>query len=102
MNSFGIKTPTEAYYVGFDFTNKLGTATVSSAVVTVKAMVDGAPYGDAITAMVDAAEQSITSPYVYVWIQGGSAGWYIIECEATASDGSVYEGQGALQVAEVK
>lgn len=103
MDVFDPKTADEKYYLGFDFDNDLGSATISSATVEVRELVDGGPSGDAITSMINNTKQFIDGSIVYFWIQAGTAGtYYVIECEITASDGSIYEGQGIIEVKALK
>jgi hypothetical protein len=93
------KQPTEAYYVSFDFTADLGVATISSAVVA--AFDQAAPAVDLTATITTAAKQAIAGASVFTWVKAGTAGHvYTITCKATASDGSVYEIDSALPVAE--
>ena len=94
----GAKQPYEAYYIQFNFTRYLGTATISSATVTA---VDIADNSDVTATITTVGSQSITSPSVYVWVKAGTtAHTYQITCKITASDGSKYELDALLPVVE--
>lgn len=94
------KQPSEAYYVGFDFTEYLGeAATVDSAVVVAAEQIAGT---DRTATVTDVAVQTITSPIVYVWVRAGTSGInYVITCTATDSDGQVHQLEGILPVREL-
>lgn len=99
MDRFRTKQAAEAYYIEFDFTELVGTATVASAVVAAKVVSTGV---DATATITTAASQFITSPKVYVWVKAGTDGTdYQITCTATCSDSSVYELEGLMLVANV-
>lgn len=99
MDRFSSKQPSEAYFVEFDFGDYAGSAIISSANVTAKIVSTGV---DVTTTIIDSAKQTISGTSVYVWIKAGTDGTdYQITCIATASDGSIYELEGLLLVAEV-
>jgi hypothetical protein len=87
---FAPKQPTEQYYVQFDFTDVLGSATLTAA--TVSAIDAGT--GTSVTSnLTDSAKQSVGSKMVSVWLKawGTDGSDYKVSCLATASDGSKYE-----------
>lgn len=99
MDRFRNKQTGESYFVEFDFASISSTLTIASAVVSAKKVSDGT---DVTATLTTAAKQTITSPVVYVWVTGGTDGVdYQITCKATASDGSVYELEGLMLVADV-
>ena len=99
MDRFRTKQASEAYYIEFDFSDLCGTATVSSA--TVAAVVHSTGV-DATSTITTVGSQSISGTSVYVWVKAGTDGTdYRITCTATASDGSIYEMEGLMLVANI-
>lgn len=98
MSKLGSKQPYEEYYVSFDFTNVIGSATVASATVIVTD-----PDGDDVTStLTDVGQQTITSPLVYIWIKGGDSDKeYKVTCRITTDAGEKYEKDADLPVAEI-
>jgi hypothetical protein len=96
--SLGAKQPYEAYYIQFDFTRYLGTATISTATVTAT---DTADDSDVTSTITTVGSQSISGGSVYVWVKAGTTGkTYQVTCKITASDGSKYELDALLPVVE--
>jgi uncharacterized phiE125 gp8 family phage protein len=57
---------------------------------------------DVTSTITTAASQSIVGQSVFVWVKAGTDGTdYLITCKATASDGSIYELEGLMLVADV-
>jgi len=99
MDRFRNKQTGESYYIEFDFTSVSSALIISSATVSAKIVSTGVDVTATITTV---AKQLITSPVVYVWVTGGTDGVdYQITCKATASNGSVYELEGLMLVADV-
>jgi len=99
MDRFRNKQTGESYYIEFDFTSVSSALIISSASVSAKIVSTGVDVTATITTV---AKQLITSPVVYVWVTGGTDGVdYQITCKATASNGSVYELEGLMLVADV-
>lgn len=98
MDRFGSKQPYEEYYIAFDFANYLGSAAISTATTTAAVYSTGA---DATATILTSAEQTIIGKVVYVWVKAGSSGAeYRITCRIVADDGSKYELDGLLMIAE--
>lgn len=97
---FTSKQPSEAYYLGFDFTADLGaTETVASAAITA---VERNTLQDVTATLLDATLQSNGDQVVYAWVRGGTSGReYLLTCRITGSLGSEYELDGILPVEEV-
>lgn len=100
MDRFRTKQPAEAYFIEFDFKNKIGTAvTVSSAVVSAKIVSTGVDVTDTITTV---GSQTVSGQSAYVWVKAGSTGVdYQITCVATCSDSSVHELEGLMLVSDI-
>jgi len=99
MDRFRNKQTGESYYIEFDFSSVSSALIISSASVSAKIVSTGVDVTATITTV---AKQLITSPVVYVWVTGGTDGVdYQITCKATASNGSVYELEGLMLVADV-
>jgi len=99
MDRFRNKQTGESYYIEFDFTSVSSTLVISSATVAAKIVSTGV---DVTATLTTVAKQLITSPIVYVWVTAGTDGVdYQITCKATASNGSVYELEGLMLVADV-
>jgi len=99
MDRFRTKQTGEAYYIEFDFSKLCGTATISSAVVSAKIVSTGV---DATATITTVGSQSVSGTSCFVWVKAGTDGVdYQITCKATASDGSVYEDEGLMLVADV-
>ena len=99
MDRFRNKQTGESYYIEFDFSSVSSALIISSATVSAKIVSTGVDVTATITTV---AKQLITSPVVYVWVTGGTDGVdYQITCKATASNGSVYELEGLMLVADV-
>lgn len=99
MDRFRTKQTGESYYIEFDFSTIDSTLTISSAVVSAKVVSTGV---DATATITTAASQSISGQSVFVLVKAGTDGTdYLITCVATASDGSVYELEGLMLVADV-
>jgi uncharacterized phiE125 gp8 family phage protein len=99
MDRFRTKQTGESYYIEFDFSTIASTLTISSAVVSAKVVSTGV---DATATITTVASQSISGQSVFVWVKAGTDGTdYLITCKATASDGSVYELEGLMLVADV-
>ena len=97
---FSSKQPSEAYYLGFDFTADLGaTETVATATITA---VERHTLLDVTATLLDASLQSNGSQVVYAWVRGGTSGReYLLTCKIVGSLGSKYELDGLLPVKEV-
>lgn len=100
MDRFRTKQSSEAYYVEFDYKDKIGTTIIiASAVVTAKVVSTGV---DATAVIITAANQSISGQSVYVWVKAGASGTdYQITCVATGDDGSVHELEGLMLVSDI-
>ena len=99
MDRFRNKQTGESYYIEFDFSSVSSALIISSATVSAKIVSTGVDVTATITTF---AKQLITSPVVYVWVTGGTDGVdYQITCKATASNGSIYELEGLMLVADV-
>lgn len=100
MDRFRTKQPAEAYFVEFDFEDKIGTAvTIASAVVSAKIVSTGA---DATATITTVGSQTISGQSVYVWVKAGTSGVdYQITCVATGDDASVHELEGLMLVLDV-
>lgn len=99
MDRFRTKQTGETYKIEFDFSTIATGLTIASAVTTAKVVSTGVDVTDTITT---AASQSISGTSVYVLVKAGTDGTdYLITCKATASDGSVYELEGLMLVADV-
>jgi len=81
------KQSAERYFIIFDFTARLGTATIAAATVTV---LDQVTDIDVTSVITDLTRQVIASTNVSVFIQGGTSGrQYVIVCQIIASDGKI-------------
>jgi len=100
MDRFRTKQSAEAYYIEFDFLDKIGSAvTVSSAVVAAKIVSTGV---DATVTVTTVAKQTISNQSVYVWVKAGTSGVdYQITCVGTCSDASVHELEGLMLVSDI-
>jgi len=99
IKRFTTKQPYEEYYVEFDFTNALGTATIASATGSATNNGTGA---DATSTVITAASQMNTTTSVFIWVKAGTSGVpYKITAKAIASARSKYELDGLLPVTEV-
>jgi len=99
MDRFRNKQSAEAYFIEWDFADLCGSATIASATVTAKLVSTGA---DATATITTAGSQSISGTSVYTWVKAGSDGVdYQLTCVATASDGSIYELEGLMLVANI-
>lgn len=100
MASFSSKQPWEEYYVAFDFTNVIGSASIATATAI---MTD--PNGTDVTAtMTEAANLNIASPIVNVWIKGGTTNNdYKLTCRITtdATPQERFEYDATLPVEEI-
>lgn len=97
---FTAKQPSEAYYLGFDFTADLGaTETVASATITA---VERNTLQDVTATLMDVSLQSDGDRVVYAWVRGGTSGReYLLTCRIVGSLGSEYELDGILSVEEI-
>lgn len=92
------KQPYEEYYIKFDFTNVIGTAEISSSVVSA---IDSSG-ADATTTVTKDASKVNETPYVNVWVQGGVTGErYTITCKIVTNSGEKYELEAELPVVEI-
>jgi uncharacterized phiE125 gp8 family phage protein len=99
MDRFESLQPGEERQFEFDFSNKLGTATVASATTTGKIVSTGV---DVSATLLTAAKQSISGQSVYIWVVGLVSGIdYQITCVATASDGQKVELEGLVLCSSV-
>lgn len=99
MDRFRTKQTGESYKIEFNFSTIASTLTISSAVVSAKVVSTGV---DATATITTVASQSISGQSVFVLVKAGTDGTdYLITCKATASDGSVYELEGLMLVADV-
>ena len=99
MDRFRTKQTGESYKIEFDFSTIATGLTIASATTTAKVVSTGVDVTDTITT---AASQTISGTSVYVVVKAGTDGTdYLITCKATASDGSVYELEGLMLVADV-
>jgi len=99
MRVFDEKQPYEEYYLAFDFTNAVGTETITAATVTVT---DSAGT-DKTSDLTTVANQRIDSPIVNVWVKGGATGQtYKITCKITtgANPSEKYELEAELPIVE--
>ena len=91
-----VKQPGEQFYLGFDFSDQLGTRTISSALVT--ATLSGE---NASAALIDPVKTTISGGFVYYYvIPGQSDGQYQITCVATLNNGDILEEDAYLWVQE--
>jgi hypothetical protein len=100
MRVFGEKQPYEEYYVAFDFSNVLASASINSATVTAVDS-EGA---NATAAIIDSGQQIIDNVlfHVNVWVKGGVSGiTYTITCKTITSSGEKYELDAQLPVMEI-
>ena len=98
----GDKQPYEEYYISFDFTEYLDSATISSATVTALD-ITADPDSDVSTTLINSTKQKTDAfaKIVYVWVRAGTAEHeYQITCKVVASDGSKYELDAILPVTE--
>lgn len=99
MDRFRTKQTGETYKIEFDFSTIATGLTISSAVVSAKVVSTGVDVTSTITTV---ASQTISGTSVYVLVKAGTDGTdYLITCKATASDGSIYELEGLMLVADV-
>lgn len=98
MARFGQKLPYEKYFISFDFTALLPAgATILTATVTALDPDDV----DVTASLTEVGRQVITSPKVYVYVQGGVAGTeYAITCQVTTNAPSQHQIDGILPVVE--
>ncbi|MEN6375544.1 MAG: head-tail connector protein [Smithella sp.] len=99
MDRFRNKQSSEAYFIEWDFADLCGSATIASATVTAKLVSTGA---DATATITTAGSQSISGTSIHTWVKAGTSGTdYQLTCVATASDGSIYELEGLMLVADI-
>lgn len=97
--NFTSKQPYEAYAINFDFTPILGVETIASVAIIA---VDQDSLVDVSATLLDVIKQSNTDKIVSGWVQNGTTGHnYIITCRIVGSEGSQYELDGILPVAEI-
>jgi hypothetical protein len=95
MSTLPFKDPLEKLWVAFDFSEELGTAVISSAVVAASLRVGT----DATPGAVLSGTPVVQGGAVLQVVQGGVAGaTYGLVCTATLSDGSVLVRAGQLPV----
>jgi len=99
MEEFDPKQPSEAYYLGFDFTKDLGDDDVASATFVILDTNDDDE--DVTTTLSDSTKQANEGKIAYLWIRAGTDGHkYKITCVAV-SDGdpaATFELEGHLKV----
>jgi len=94
LKVFSPKQVDEQYFLGFNFTDDIGSETIQSATVT--AICNGV---DVTSDLITTLDQIIVNPYVYFWIKGGVKGeTYKIDCQVVCSEDSVYEVTGYIKV----
>jgi uncharacterized phiE125 gp8 family phage protein len=97
---FSTKQPAEEYAISFDFTAKLGTENIASAVITA---IDQSDSSDVSLTVLKLANQTNTTKIVYGWVRAGTSGHdYLITCTITGdgTPASIYELEGVLPVVE--
>jgi uncharacterized phiE125 gp8 family phage protein len=96
---FRTKQPAEKWPISFDFTAKLGAATISS--VTSLIALDELDNSNVSTTVLDSTLQTNTTTVVYTFVRAGTSGHrYLITCIVAGSDGSIHELEGILPVLE--
>jgi hypothetical protein len=96
---FRTKQPAEKWPISFDFTAKLGAATISS--VTSIIALDELDNSNVSTTVLDSTLQTNTTTIVYTYVRAGTTGHrYLITCIVAGSDGSIHELEGILPVLE--
>ena len=99
MERFESLQPLEERQFEFDFTNKLGTATVASATTTGKIVSTGV---DVSATLLTVGKQSLSGQSVYLWVVGLTDGTdYQITCKAVGSDGQKVELEGLVLCSSV-
>ena len=101
MKYFTSKATDEAYYLAFDFTNDLGTETIST-VDTVEAheMTDAEVVGDpATTTLIDDTKQNNTNTVVNFWVRAGTNGQkYRLRATITDTSDEIYILKAGIKV----
>jgi len=96
---FRSKQPSEKWPISFDFTAKLGSATIAS--VTSIIALDELDNSNVSTTVLDSTLQTNTTTVVYTYVRAGTTGHnYLITCIIAGSDGSIHELEGILPVLE--
>ena len=99
VKRYPTKQPYEEYFLTFDFSWVLGSATILSAAVTA---VNNDTASDVTATITTVASQIKTNTTVKVWVKAGTTGeTYKITVKAVASDGAKYELDGLLPVREL-
>lgn len=99
MEFFDDKQPSEEYYLGFDFTEDMGSEDIASAAFTILDEDDDDK--DVTTTLSDATNQTNIGKIAYLWIQAGTDGHrYKITCVATGNGtpASIFEMDGYIRV----
>jgi len=95
----GPKKYNEAYFVRFNFTKLLGEADPIGAVTTVIDMVDDST---ATNKLIDTIKQVTDGKSIYVWLKECTKDMighsYKITCRLSATDGSFYVIEGAVNI----
>jgi hypothetical protein len=100
MARLGSKQPYEEYFVSFDFTNVLGSASVATANV----IVYDSTNATCTSAITTVANQTLATTAVNIWIKGGvTDNEYKITCEieTNSTPAEKYELDAVLPVAEL-
>jgi hypothetical protein len=100
MNKLRAKQPYEEYYVSFDFSDVLGSASVATADI----IVYDSTGATCTSSIVDLANTSLATTSVNVWVKGGVADQgYKITCriEGNSIPSEKYELDALLPVVEV-
>ena len=94
---FRTKQPSEKWAISFDFTAKLGAATIAS--VTSLIALDELDNSNVSTTVLDSTLQTNTTTVVNTFVRAGTTGHrYLITCIIAGSDGSIHELEGILPV----
>lgn len=97
---FRVKQTSEEWAIGFDFTEALNGAIITS--ITSIIALDQLDGSNVSTIVLNSAKQFKDDSVAYGWVRAGTSGHrYLITCIILASDGSIYELEGILPVLDV-